>query len=100
MPKKHSNLDSRVSVLEEQERARGEAIKEMSTDVKSVLSSVNALTVALAKLPTWDNLKETNARVDTLENESHSAAGGRKVLVGVAGAVGGLIGWVVSYFSK
>jgi hypothetical protein len=97
MAKKSSNnLESRVSALEE----RIQDLAEVKKDVKEVLTIVNETNLVLAKLPTWENLKETNGRVDKLEDESNSAAGGRKMLAAVAGMLGGVVGWIASYFSK
>ena len=103
-----------AEVLEERVAAQREDLNELKSGVQSILSAVNQMNLHVAKLPSWDSVKQLHTetretiegvhiRVKALEDEATEAKGSKKVLLTVAGFAGGgvsaLIGWAMTYFS-
>lgn len=81
----------RVSTLEH-------SLPEMKLDIKEILKSVNRLTINVAAVPKWENLREVESRVELLETTKSEVSGGWKVLMLLGTVVGTVVGWVVSIF--
>ena len=94
-------------------RAHDQTLSEIRSDVREILAATSDTKLAVAVLPTWDNVKERDKelsealrliseRVKPLEAAALESKGSAKVLVVVAGIVGScitaVVGWVATAF--
>ncbi len=116
-----ANLESRVATLEERARAQSELNNHLSVKLDTIVSSLARLETSLALAgarscpapgkclelqTTIDRLKEdsesTKADLEALKTTAAEARGGWKaiaLIAGLAGTVGSVIGWLVSYLT-
>lgn len=122
--KRKSNATIAAEVLEERLEAQCERIdaikddvqnrsSELKVDIKEVLAAVNAMSLHVATLPSWDSVKqlhtetrnvvhELGTQVRVLEDAATKSKAQKKTLLAVAGLAGGsisaIVGWAMSYF--
>ena len=80
-----------------QERVEG--LVDLKSDVKTILTSVQAIEVQMAKVPTYSDLSPIKDRIQDLEETKAEAKGAWKVMAvagSVIGAVSGIAGALLS----
>lgn len=104
---KPSALGERVSVTEERVNNLHDQLPEIKQNLRTLVESVGNIQVNLAKLPTWEAVKESEKKHEALEERVGSLEGARsaiKVGWAIISTLGGIacviIGWAISIWAR